>query len=73
MVNLWRQEGISQGIYYKWSRDFMEAGKRRLVGDTARAAATDEVKALRQEARDLREVVVEQTLELRLLKKHDRR
>jgi transposase len=72
MVNLWRQEGISQGIYYKWSRDFMEAGKRRLVGDTARAAATDEVKALRQEARDLREVVVEQTLELRLLKKHDR-
>jgi transposase len=73
MVNLWRQEGISQGIYYKWSRDFMEAGKRRLVGDTARAAATDEVKALRQEARDLREVVVEQTLELRLLKKHIRR
>lgn len=50
----------------------MEAGKRRLVGDTARAAATDEVKALRRGPRDLREVVVEQTLELRLLKKHDR-
>ena len=47
----------------------MEAGKRRLVGDTARAANTDEVKDLRREARDLKEVVAEQTLELRLLKK----
>ena len=47
----------------------MEAGKRRLAGDTARAATTDEVKDLRREARDLKEVVAEQTLELRLLKK----
>ena len=47
----------------------MEAGKRRLAGDTARAANTDEVKDLRREARDLKEVVAEQTLELRLLKK----
>ena len=47
----------------------MEAGKRRLFGDTARAANTDEVKDLRREARDLKEVVAEQTLELRLLKK----
>ena len=47
----------------------MEAGKRRLAGDTARAASTGEVKALRREARDLKEVVAEQTLELRLLKK----
>ena len=60
---------ISQGIYYKWSKDFMEAGKKRLAGDTARAANTDEVKDLRREARDLKEVVAEQTLELRLLKK----
>ena len=44
-------------------------GKRRLAGDTARAATTDEVKNLRREARDLKEVVAEQTLELRLLKK----
>ena len=52
----------------------MEPGKRRLAGDTARAANTDEVKELRREAKDLREVVAEQTLELRLLKKmHDRR
>ncbi|AGI68936.1 IS3-family mobile element-associated protein [Octadecabacter antarcticus 307] len=64
-----RGEGISQGIYYKWSKDFMEAGKKRLTGDTARAATTDEVKDLRREARDLKEVVAEQTLELRLLKK----
>ncbi len=68
-----RGEGISQGIYYKWSKDFMEAGKRRQAGwqagDTARAATTGEVKDLRREARDLKEVVAEQTLELRLLKK----
>jgi transposase len=47
----------------------MEAGKRRLAGDTSRAATTDELKDLRREARDLKEVVAEQTLELRLLKK----
>lgn len=74
LTELCRREGISQGIYYKWSKDFMEAGKRRLAGDTARAANTDEVKELRREARDLKEVVAEQTLELRLLKKkHVRR
>ena len=69
IAELCRREGISQGVYYKWSKDFMEAGKRRLAGDTARAATTDEVKDLRREARDLKEVVAEQTLELRLLKK----
>jgi transposase len=63
------REEASQGIYYKWSKDVIEAGKRRLAGDTARAANTDEVKDLRREARDLKEVVAEQTLELRLLKK----
>ena len=69
IAELCRREGISQGVYYKWSKDFMEAGKRRLAGDTARAATTDEVKDLPREARDLKEVVAEQTLELRLLKK----
>ena len=69
IAELCRREGIAQGVYYKWSKDFMEAGKKRLAGDTARAANTDEVKELRQEARDLKEVVAEQTLELRLLKK----
>jgi transposase len=69
IAELCRKEGISQGIYYKWSKDFLEAGKKRLSGDTARDASTDEVKSLRAQARDLKEVVAEQTLELRLLKK----
>jgi transposase len=51
IAELCRREGISQGIYYKWSKDVMEAGKRRLAGDTARAANTDEVKDLRRETR----------------------
>jgi transposase len=66
---LCRREGIAESLYYSWSKEFLEAGKRRLSGDTARAATTDEVKALRQEARTLKEVVAEQALELRLLKK----
>ena len=69
IAELCRREGIAQGVYYKWSKDFMEAGKRRLAGDTARSANTDEVRELRREARDLKEVVAEQTLEMRLLKK----
>ena len=69
IAELCRQEGISQGIYYSWSKEFLEAGKRRLAGDTAREANTGEVKSLRREARDLKEVVAEQALELRLLKK----
>lgn len=66
---LCRREGIAESLYYSWSKEFLEAGKRRLAGDTARAATTDEVKVLRKEARDLKEVVAEQALELRLLKK----
>ena len=69
IAELCRQEGISQGIYYSWSKEFLEAGKKRLAGDTAREANTGEVKSLRREARDLKEVVAEQALELRLLKK----
>ena len=69
IAELCRREGIAQGVYYKWSKDFMEAGKRRLAGDTARAANSDEVRDLRREARDLKEVVAEQMLENRLLKK----
>ncbi len=69
IAELCRREGIAQSLYYKWSKEFLEAGKRRLAGNTARAASTDEVKDLRREARELKEVVAEQTLELRLLKK----
>ena len=70
IAELCRREGIAQSLYYKWSKDFLEAGKKRLSGDTAREATSSEVKDLRKEARDLKEVVAEQTLELRLLKKN---
>lgn len=69
IAELCRREGIAEGLYYSWSKEFLEAGKRRLSGDTARAATTDEVKELRREAQELKEVVAEQALELRLLKK----
>ena len=69
IAELCRREGIAQSLYYVWSKEFLEAGKRRLAGDTARAATTDEVKGLRRESSALKEVVAEQALELRLLKK----
>ena len=69
IAELCRKEGIAQSLYYTWSKEFLEAGKKRLAGDTARAATSDEVKVLRKEARDLKEVVAEQALELRILKK----
>ena len=56
-------------MYYRWSKDFLEAGKKRLSGDTAREATSDEVKGLRREATALKEVVADLTLENRLLKK----
>jgi transposase len=69
IAELCRREGIVQNLYYRWSKEFLEAGKKRLAGDTARAATSDEVKELRQEASALKEVVAELTLENRLLKK----
>ena len=69
IAELCRREGIAQSLYYSWSKEFQEAGKKSLAGDTAREASTGEVKALRREARDLKEVVAVQALELRLLKK----
>ncbi len=69
IAELCRREGIAQGLYYSWSKEFLEAGKKRLAGDTAREASTSEVKFLRREARDLKDVVAELTLENRLLKK----
>ena len=69
IAELCRREGIAESLYYTWSKDFLEAGKRRLAGDTARAATSGEVKDLRREAQTLKEVVAEQALELRLLKK----
>ena len=66
---LCRREGIAESLYYSWSKEFLEAGKKRLAGDTARQATSNEVKALRAEARDLKETLAEQMLENRLLKK----
>ena len=66
---LCRREGIAENLYYNWSKEFLEASKKRLAGDTARSATSDEVKQLRHEARDLKEVVAEPALELRLLEK----
>ena len=69
IAELCRREGIVQNLYYRWSKDFLEAGKKRLAGDTARAATSDEVKELRREASALKEAVADLTLENRLLKK----
>ena len=64
-----RREGIAESLYYSWSKEFLEAGKKRLAGDTARSATNDEVKALRKESRELKEALADLTLENRLLKK----
>ena len=69
IVELCRREGIVQNLYYRWSKEFLEAGKKRLAGDTARAATSDEVRDLRREAGALKEVVAELVLENQLLKK----
>jgi transposase len=69
IAELCRREGIAESLYYGWSKEFLEAGKRRLAGDTARAATSSEVKDLKRQAQELKEVVAEQALELRLLKK----
>lgn len=69
IAELCRREGIAQSVYYSWSKEFLEAGKRRLAGDTVRAATSDEVKDLRRETLALKECVADLTLENRLLKK----
>ena len=69
IAELCQREGIASSMYYGWSKEFLDAGKRRLAGDTARAATSDEVKELRREAQALKEAVADLTLENRLLKK----
>src|SRR5215207_8421083 len=69
IAELCRREGITSSMYNGWSKEFLEAGKRRLAGDAARAATPDEVKGLRREASALKEAVADLTLENRLLKK----
>jgi transposase-like protein len=69
IAELCRKEGINQNLYYRWSKDFLEAGKKRLAGDTSREATSDEVRDLRREAMALKEAVADLTLDNRLLKK----
>jgi transposase len=69
IAELCRREGIAESLYYSWSKEFLEAGKKRLAGDTARAATSGEVKDLRREVRDMKVLVADLTLENRLLKK----
>ena len=66
---LCRREGITESMYYRWSKEFLEAGKKRLAGDTVREATSDEVKTLRAEASSLKEMLAELLMENRLLKK----
>jgi transposase len=69
IAELCRREGIPPNVYYRWSKEFLEAGKKRLAGDVAREATSDEVRGLRRAAAALKEVVADLTLENRLLKK----
>jgi len=69
IAELCRREGVASNLYYRWSKDFLEAGKQRLSGDTVREATSNEVKELRSENRELKEVVAEMTLKNRVLKK----
>ncbi len=69
VAELCRREGIASNLYYRWSKDFLEAGKKQLAGDTVREATSDEVKELRAENRELKQVVAEITLDNRVLKK----
>lgn len=64
-----RKEGIAPALYYRWSKDFLEAGKKRLDGDTLREANTDEVAQIKSENKDLKSLVAELMLEVRKLKK----
>ena len=64
-----RREGIAPSLYYKWSKTFLQAGKRRLKGDTIREANSDEVTELRQENEQLKQLVAELSLKNRVLKK----
>jgi transposase len=69
IATICRREGINTNLYYKWSKDFMEAGKKRLSGDTKREATSSEVTELKQENEQLKQLVAELSLKNRVLKK----
>jgi len=64
-----RREGINPNLYYRWSKDFLEAGKKRLMGDTTREANSNEVSSIRRENAELKALVAELALRNRVLKK----
>ena len=69
IAEICRREGINPNLYYNWSKEFLEAGKKRLQGDTKREANSGEVNGLRRENDELKQIVAEQTVQLRVLKK----
>ncbi len=69
IATICRREGISPNLYYRWSKEFLEAGKKRLLGDTQREATSHEVTGLRQENDQLKQLVAELSLKNRVLKK----
>ena len=70
VAELCRREGINQNLYYKWSKEFLEAGKQRLAGNTKRQAGSNEVKELRRDMEQLKQLVAELALKNRVLKKN---
>ena len=69
IAELCRREGLHQNLYYRWSKEFLEAGKKRLAGDTEREASREDVSELRKESAQLKAALAETLLENRLLKK----
>ncbi len=69
VAELCRKEGISQSLYYKWSKEFLEAGKQRLAGNTKRQADSGEVKGMQQENEQMKLLIAELSLKNRILKK----
>ena len=69
IAELCRREGIAQNLYYRWSKDFMESGRKRLAGDTLREANTTEVQSLKRENAQLKEMVAELLLQHHILKR----
>jgi len=69
ITELCRREGIHTNLYYKWSKEFLEAGKQRLVGDLKRQATSSEVTSLRRENQQLKELVADLSLKNIVLKK----
>ena len=69
LAALCRREGLAPNLYDRWSKEFLEAGKKRLLGDTAREATSTEVQDLRRQNSQLKQVVAETVLENRILKK----